>query len=260
MKKKTHFILRGTALLLKILPDFTSRYLLHLLIFFYSQYLFKIKNKIEVIGKENLKLVKENKGILFVSNHETFLDSFLIEWAKISLWDIFFNQDKISYHAPDFRNFYNSGPGQKIMSLLKNIPIDRQSKDPEVIKEILNQYCNILSRNNLHIFFEGTRTRQDKEKSRIDSIGECKLGVVKMILTAKPKYIVPIFLYDIHPIMPIEVGHHYEKIRSGNKGKLFIGKPLDFSCVYASELTSKKEINALVKKLIRESVIKLAPQ
>ena len=139
------------------------------------------------------------------------------------------------------------------MVLLKTIPIIRNSKrkkktDNDIIKKQVKRFCSALRHSNLLLFFEGTRSRNKK-------IGKCKYGVAEAVRIAKPKYVVPILLHDIHNIMPIKVGFNLFKIGSNKKGFIVIGKPVDFSDL--DNLSKNQEIRKLISERVRQSVIDL---
>lgn len=203
-------------------------------------YIFQIRNRIKVRGRKNLP--KEN-GILYVSNHETIIDSLLIGISVSSLFDIFFHYDRVPYNAPDYHNFFEHPFGEQVMFLTKCVPAHRHTKKLEVIEKDIANFCEILKKknSNLVLFFQGTRTRDG-------IIGDCKYGVAKTIMTVKPKYVVPIYLHQIQEIMPIESGFNFAKIYGGHKGELYIGKPIIFS--------DDTNID-LVKKEVKEAVLKL---
>ncbi len=201
-------------------------------------YIFKISNRIKVRGKKNLP---KGVNILFVSNHQTLIDSFLIGISVSSLLDIFFRYDRVPFNAPDFDNFYRHPLGEQIMEMSKCIPVHRRSIKRQVIDKDISGFCEALQESNLVLFFEGTRTRDGR-------IGDCKYGVAKTILIAKPKFIVPIYLHDIQAIMPIKSGFNFAKIYGGNKGEIYIGKPIIFSD------PSNLEV---IKLEIKEAVLKL---
>lgn len=204
-------------------------------------YIFKIRNRIKVRGRKNIP--KEN-GILYVSNHQTLIDSLLIGISVSSLLDIFFHYDRVPWNAPDYDNFYKHPIGRQLIYLSKCVPVHRHTVKMEVINRDINNFCEILKESNLVVFFEGTRTRNGQ-------IGDCKYGVARTISAVKPKYVIPIYLCDIQPIMPIKSGFNFTKIYGGHKGEIIIGKPITFSNLHDEEL---------IKKEVKEAVLNLQEQ
>jgi len=201
-------------------------------------YIFKIRNRVKVRGRKNLP--KEN-GILFVSNHQTLIDSLLIGISVSSIFDIFFHYNRVPFNAPDYDNFFKHPIGKQLIYLSKCIPAHRHTRKMEIIMKDVANFCQALKKSNLVLFFEGTRTRTGE-------IGDCKFGVAHTVMQVRPKYVIPIYLHDVQPIMPIESGFNFTKIYGGHKGEIYIGKPIIFSDLLNEEL---------VKQEIREAIIKL---
>ena len=231
---------------LKLLISF----FLFLIAWFCSYYIFRIRNKIKIIGQENLP---RSVNTLFLANHQTLMDSFLIGVSVISLRELIFHPIRMPWNAPDKDNFFYNKIITNIMGLLKTIPVIRNSKrknknDNDIIKKQVKRFCSALRHSNLLLFFEGTRSRNKK-------IGKCKYGVAEAVRIAKPKYVVPILLHNIHNIMPIKVGFNLFKIGSNKKGFIVIGKPVDFSDL--DNLSKNQEIRKLISERVRQSVIDL---
>ncbi|PIR07315.1 MAG: hypothetical protein COV55_00230 [Candidatus Komeilibacteria bacterium CG11_big_fil_rev_8_21_14_0_20_36_20] len=210
-----------------------------------AHYIFRFRNKIEIIGRENLL---HTTGILYLASHETLVDSFLIGIAVLTWREILFFPRRIPWNAPDGNNFFKHPIGRHIFALLKNIPVTRQTRNRGVMQKQIERFRQAVTKSNLLLFFEGTRTRNGK-------IGECKTGVVKTILSAQPKYIVPILLSNVQPLMPIDVGFNFLRIKRGVRGKIVIGQPVDFSDLYTHShngITRK-----LVGNRVREAVVSL---
>jgi len=225
-------------------------YILFWFFYFLYIYLFKIRNQIEIIGKENLP--KRANGILSLSNHQSFIDSLPIRAAMINFWDMFFHQSLITFDAPDSVNFYTNKIGAFFIRHLRNISVKRNTGDRKVKNEFVDQCCKTLEKNNLHLFFEGGRT--------IDEIRPCVSGVAEIILNLlEEKFnliIIPIFINGMQNIMPREIGQKYFKISCGHKVKIIIGKPIDFSEIIEKDFSREKKIN-LIKKRVRGFVLAL---
>ena len=226
------------------------RYILIWQMYFLAVFLFKIRNHIKISGRENLPRGKDQYGMVLLSNHQTLIDSLLTGFGLTRFWDLFFHQKRIAFNAPDRKNFLSKGFAKFFFGLLKNIPIDRGlTNQIDIENQIQSCQMVIKRRDNLLVFFEGQRTRDG-------SIGRCKRGVAKLILESNPNYIIPITLIGIDNIMPISVGFHWLKIRSGFKGKMIIGQPLDFSEIIASKSLSENAKITLIRKEIRAAVLK----
>lgn len=210
-------------------------------------YTFKIRNRIKIIGRENLP---RDTNALYLSNHETLIDSFLKGISVVSFRELIFYPKRIPWNAPDRSNFFSKKLGvlRYTMGLLRNIPTARNLRSREAIHAQLDQYIEALADGNLSLFFEGTRTRDGE-------IGQCKSGVAHIIQAAKPRYVIPILLVGIQPIMPIEAGFSFSKIQGGHRGHIIIGKPIKFSQAEIDQ-HGRKYIAAKV----RQSVVELQEQ
>ncbi|MFA6995533.1 MAG: lysophospholipid acyltransferase family protein [Patescibacteria group bacterium] len=202
-----------------------------------SYWLFKIRNKVIVCGKNNIP--KDIGGVLFVSNHQTLIDSFLIGISIVSVFDIIFNYNRIPWNVPDSKNFFRSRFGRFLMSLSKTVPAHRHSLKKEIITQDINRFTDILKKSNLVLFFEGTRTRNG-------DIGDCNYGVAETIRTAKPRKVIPIRLEGVQAIMPIESGFNFAKIYGGNRGKIIFGPAIKFS-----DITNLEKIKIEVKEAVK---------
>lgn len=214
-----------------------ERMLSPLAIFFFlllSFYIFKILNKVKIKGYQN---IPRGKNILFVSNHETLIDSLLIGLGVTNWWEIFSHYYKIPWNAPDRKNFFSHPYERIIMQLLKTVPVDRGCINKEKNDQNLKRFYSVLKSGRLLLFFEGTRTRNGQ-------IGPTRTGVARTISLMKP-YVIPVLLENIQPIMPIESGFNFFKIYHGKKGCMIIGQPIIFS-----DLNNLRKIKAEVKSAV----------
>lgn len=208
----------------------------------WAYYIFRIKNKVEIIGQENLP---HDTRALYLANHQTLIDSFLIGLFTLSFWEMLFHPKRISWNAPDRNNFLTHKVWKHLFALLKNVPVERKVTNLEAIQHQVELFCEALSDSNLVLFFEGTRTRNG-------DIGECRVGVSETIRLAKPRFVIPILLENIQPIMPIEAGFSYWGIQGGHRGRVIIGPPIDFS-----DLDMSGRVRKEIGHRVRQSVINL---
>ena len=229
-------------------------YFLFIFMYLLGVYVFKVINKIEIKGKENLPRTTK---ILYVSNHLTFIDSLIIGIGVISLKELLFYPSHIPWNAPDFKNFYSKKIGVFFMKLLKNVPVDRRRlNNEEYVEFLIKRYCKILRKSALLLFPEGGRTKNNKG----EVMDRCKSGVAMTILRMTkedPDFVViPIYLDGINEIMPREVGQKYSRIKSGKKGKMIIGKLINFSEICDQDIAEKEKIK-LIKEKVRDSILAL---
>lgn len=235
--------------LIFVAPTSIVIYLLRVIVFIIVFLIFKIGNRVEIIGRKNLP---KGTRILFLSNHETLVDSFLIALGTQTLWDVLFQQKRLAYNVPETKNFYFNSLVRVFFEALKTVPISRSGPSRSKIEEQVNQFSKLLEKDSLVIFFEGTRSRDGL-------IGECRVGPALTIIKARPNYVVPILLEGIEAIMPIKYGSKINThINMGNQGKMTIGKPLDLSRFYEDEYSWENsipktvELRALIKKSVED--------
>jgi 1-acyl-sn-glycerol-3-phosphate acyltransferase len=222
---------------MKIIREILSRFGL-LFLALSAVYIFKVRNRIKIYGREN---IPKGKGILFVCNHQTLIDSLLIGISVSSVFDAIFHYRRIPFNCPDYNNFFKHPIGKQLTLLSKCVPVHRHVLHQKIIDQDIANLCSLLEKNNLVIFFEGTRTRDG-------SIGVCKTGVAKIISRVRPAYVVPICLSGIQPIMPIKSGFNFTKIYGGNRGDIIIGRPIMFDS-YDNEQEIKGKIRDSVMDL-----------
>lgn len=233
--------------------DSLAIYLLRIIIYFIAYLIFRVGNKIEIIGREN---VPREGRVLFLSNHQTLIDSFLIALGTMRLRDVLFHQRRLAFNVPETNNFYFNGFLRILFKALKTVPVSRGSSNRRKIENQVSQFSRLLRNDSLVIFFEGTRTRNG-------SINECRVGPALTIIKAKPDQVIPIFLEGIQPIMPIKYG---SKINlhinmGGHRGRMIIGPPLDVSEFSLPEYNWDDAISQSVKlrKFIKQAVENLKP-
>lgn len=224
-------------------------YLLRIIVYVAVYLIFGVGNRVKIIGRENLP---KGSRILFLSNHQTLIDSFLIALGTQTIWDVIFHQDRFAYNVPETKNFYYNSFVKIFFETLKTVPISRSGISRSKIEEQVKQFSKILEYDNLVIFFEGTRTRDGE-------IHECRVGPALTIVRARPNYVVPILLEGIQSIMPIKYGTKINThINMGNSGKMTIGKPLDLERFYQESYTwedaisKSTEIRLLIKKAVED--------
>lgn len=244
---------------MKKIEKITRSFLTYVLfLFFYLLYLwiFKLANKIKVIGRKNLP--RKTFGVLSLSNHESYPDSLPMRAFRMDdLLDVIINQKLIPYDAPDFKNFYSKKIKAFFIGLLKNFPAKRNLKDQTVKDEFVEKCCEVLKNDPLHLYFEGGRT--------VDEIRPCVSGVAKTILKLlEEKFdliVIPIYINGMKNIMPRKYEQKYWKIffRFGHKVLIVVGKQIDFSDIISLNVSNERKIN-LIKTRVRDSVLALKTQ
>lgn len=224
-----------------------SVYFLRLIIYGIIFLVFKVGNRVEIIGRKN---IPKEQGVLFLSNHQTLIDSFLIALGTLTFWDVVFHQKKLAYNLPEMKNFYYNSFLKLFFRALKTVPISRAGSGKKKLEDQVNLFCRLLKKDNLVIFFEGTRTRTGL-------INECRIGPALTIIKARPRYVIPILLEGIQPIMPIKHGSKINlRINMGQRGKMVIGEPLKLDEFYNEDYSFESAIeqSAKLRELIKKSV------
>src|SRR5260370_37351499 len=105
-------------------------------------------NFTQVRGRNNIPRRRER--VLFVSNHTTMYDSFLIAVAAYFPEYIFYpSLPFINFAARE--NFFRTWFFKTLFSLLRTVPVERRDHP-----WLMRKYVNFLERNNLLIFYQGT--------------------------------------------------------------------------------------------------------
>jgi len=106
------------------------------------------------------KYFKEHQGPwLICANHLTMIDSLILAYAMMPLYQYIFRFDRMPWNVPEKKNFHRNFFSRIICYALKCIPVSRRGHRDSV-NETLSRCKTILKQNqNLMIFPEGTRSR-----------------------------------------------------------------------------------------------------
>ena len=179
-----------------------------------GEFIFKKLCSLTVEGREH---VIHRKNVLFVSNHKTLIDNWLITCATFGT-KVTTNWNLTPYHPAAVENFLNT-PMKKLVfgDFLKCIPVDRQKFDMQGLDAMVKK----LQTGTMITFPEGTRTRSGR-------VGRhAKIGVGYLIYKAKP-IVIPVYHTGTEKILP--VGAH--KLSFGHKLSVKIGPQLDMKTFY----------------------------
>ncbi len=103
-----------------------------------------------VEGRKNIP--RRGERVLFVSNHTTMYDSFLIGVAAYFPENIFYpSLPFINFAARE--NFFRTAFSRTLFALLRTIPVERRDHP-----WLMRKYVDLLERHNLLIFYQGTRS------------------------------------------------------------------------------------------------------
>ncbi len=195
-------------------------------------------NFTSVRGRHNIP--KRGERVLFVANHTTMYDSFLIGVAAYFPENIFYPSLPFMNFAAR-ENFFRNWFSRSLFTLLRTVPVERRDHP-----WLMRKYVDFLERNNLLIFYQGTRSAD--------------LSVIKN----GPGYAIA---HTQSPITVIPVYHEgLERIftRGGPKTRgiwrwlprsmfrcptVMFGKPIDFSeCFGISE--TRQRVAAINQRIV----------
>jgi 1-acyl-sn-glycerol-3-phosphate acyltransferase len=95
---------------------------------------------------------RRGERVLFVSNHTTMYDSFLIGVAAYFPENIFYPSLPFMNFAAR-ENFFRTWFSKTLFTLLRTVPVERRDH-----AWLMRKYVDFLERNNLLIFYQGTRS------------------------------------------------------------------------------------------------------
>lgn len=250
------------------LEELLSR-LVILALWLYGKWVFRILNRVKIEGRENLPYRDENNGkkslgalcrkigFLIVSNHLTLLDSLLIGISVVSFREILFYGEVIPWHTPDGKNFFSNPLIAFIMRLLRCIRTNRRPKTEAEREEAYDNYRQALSRGNLEIFLEGTRSKNGE-------IGNHTNAVAETVYRFYPP-VIPIYIEkNVQKIMPLsmgsKIGLNFFFLRRGHRSLIRIGKTMEFDETEFGKYdpNKRKEVCEKFGQRIREEIIKLS--
>jgi 1-acyl-sn-glycerol-3-phosphate acyltransferase len=141
-------------------------------------------NFTRVLGRNNIPFRGER--VLFVSNHTTMYDSFLIAVAAYFPKHILYPSLPFMNFAAR-ENFFCTWFSRSLFSLLRTVPVERRDHP-----WLMRKYVDFLERNNLLIFYQGTRS---------DDLSMIKNGPAFAIAhTQSPITVIPVYHHGIERI------------------------------------------------------------
>ena len=198
-----------------------------------SLLLFRILNKTKVYGLNNIP--SEHENVLYCINHNSLLDNFIFE-AAAYVPKIFFNHKYLPINLADRKNFFGDPTSKKFRDRvmrflgrhffrhLKAYPVDRKTGNLNQVDE----WRELLKNNIVIVYPEGTR-------SRTGEVGHGKPGVGKLIYDARP-IVMPVYMDGTAAVLG--VGMKFPTVFKTIK--VYIGKPMDLSDMFVSELPADR--------------------
>jgi 1-acyl-sn-glycerol-3-phosphate acyltransferase len=178
--------------------------------------------------------------VLFLSNHITMYDSFLIAVAAYFPTNIFYpSLPFINFAARE--NFFRTWFFKALFTLLRVVPVERRDHP-----WLMRKYVEFLERNNLLIFYQGTRS---------DDLSVIKNGPAYAIAnTQSPITVIPVYHHGIERIFsrggPKTRGLWRWLPRSiFRRPIVMFGQPIDFSECFQIPQT-RERIAAINQRII----------
>jgi len=223
----------------KIWASYVALVVIGFLCFLFFRFPF---NFTRVRGRHNIP----NRGerVLFVSNHTTMYDSFLIGVAAyFPQFIIYPSLPFLNFAARE--NFFRTNFLGLFFSLLRTVPVERRDHP-----WLMRRYVEFLERNNLLIFYQGTRS---------NDLSVIKSGPAFAIAqTSSPITVIPVYHHGLQRIFskggPNTRGPWRWLPRSIFRSTIVMfGQPIDFSeCFRIAE--RRKRITAINERIVASIV------
>lgn len=206
-------------------------------VFFFLFFRFPF-NFTSVRGRKNIP--RRGERVLFVSNHTTMYDSFLIGVAAYFPQYIFYpSLPFINFAARE--NFFTTRFSKSLFTLLRTVPVERRD-----YPWLMRKYVDFLERNNLLIFYQGTRS---------EDLSLIKNGPAYVIAhSPAPITVIPVYHEGIERIFskggPKTKGLWRWLPRSiFRRPTVMFGQPIDFSeCLRFTQ--TRQRITAINQRIV----------
>lgn len=191
--------------------------LLHFIALGLLDLLFRVLNRIEVIGQENIPQRGE-RGVLILSNHISALDPFLIGITAMPRFS------PVWWRAAAKEELFTNFLSRWVMQIIGAFPVKRGQHDPES----MDRMAHSLSKDVLVVFPEGSWSTTGR-------LLPGRLGVGKVIRKARPAKILPVAIKGTDEILP----RNHWLPRIGRKAWIIYGTPMDLSRFYLQPDTNE---------------------
>lgn len=200
--------------------------LLHWIALSLLDLLFRVFNRVEVQGREHIPSRGE-RGVLFLSNHISALDPFLIGITAMPRFS------SVWWRAAAKEELFTRGFSRAVMYLIGAFPVRRRKRDIES----MDRMTEVLKTDVLVVFPEGTWSASGE-------LLPGRSGVGKVIYDARPAKIIPAAVKGTDGILPR--GSWIPRI--GRRAKIIYGPPMDLGRFYQRppDLETSQQIVAAV--------------
>lgn len=188
--------------------------------------LFRVLNRVEVLGRENIPSRGE-RGVLFLSNHISALDPLLFGITAMPRFS------PVWWRAAAKEELFTNAFSRAVMYTIGAFPVRRRRRDIQS----MGRMVEVLKTDMLIVYPEGTWSTTGK-------LLPGHPGVGKVIHDARPDKIIPVAVKGTDDILPREAWIP----RIGRRAKIIYGPPMDLSHFYQSppDLETSQQIVAAV--------------
>jgi len=206
--------------------------LLHFIALCLLDLLFRVLNRTERFGQENIPKRGE-MGVLILSNHISALDPFLIGITAMPRFS------PVWWRAAAKEELFTNAFSQIVMWVIGAFPVKRGQHDAKS----MNRMAKVLSTSVLVVFPEGTW-------STTGQLLPGRLGVGKVIHQARPAKVLPVAIKGTDEILP----RNHWLPRVGRRARIIYGPPMDLDRFYLqpdTNETSREIVEAVMAEIGR---------
>lgn len=167
-----------------------ARYCTALLTIIVCFFVFHLFNRTRIHGNAFWRL---RSNLMIVSNHQSLIDSYVIG-STLAFPQFLVMPWLLSWHLPEWKNFFASKGLRFAMMLWKAIPLARSAEDRTRNLGTYRRIMDALRHGTVHIFLEGTRSRSEQ-------LLPPKAAVAKLILQTHASVLL-VGLNGMHRIQP----------------------------------------------------------
>jgi 1-acyl-sn-glycerol-3-phosphate acyltransferase len=206
--------------------------IIHFIALSLLDFLFRVVNRIELSGKENIP-ERGERNVLILSNHISALDPFLIGITAMPRFS------PVWWRAAAKEELFKNPFSRLVMWIIGAFLVKRGRHDPES----MDRMAKVVSSSVLVVFPEGTW-------STTGQLLPGRLGVGKVILKSRPVKILPVAVKGTDEILP----RNHWLPRIGKRARIIYGPPMDLSRFYDqpdTKETAREIVDAVMAEIGR---------
>lgn len=211
-------------------PFFINSY--HAVILLLWKLLFRVLNRVEIRGEENIPRRGE-RGVVLLYRHVSAIDPFLVASVAMPLYS------PVWWRAPAKEELYRVPLVREIISSWGAFPVRRGKGDFKAIRKM----AALLADSVLVIAPEGRRGPPDRPLPG-------RPGVGKILYDARARKVIPVAILGMERILP--KGSIIPRV--GRKTTIIFGSPVDIAAYYElpnSAETSQKIVDRVMEEMNR---------